>query len=57
MATKSKKKNTIGRKRKSHLGLYLLSAVVAASALATGHYFATRGIDKAEAYFARRRMR
>lgn len=56
MATKSKKR-TIGRKRKSHLGLYLLSAVVAASALATGHYFATRGIDKADAYFARRRMR
>ena len=51
------KQRIIRHKKQSSIGYYLIGAIIAAFALALGNQAAKKGVDKADAYLARRRGR
>jgi len=51
------KKRIIRPKKQSSIKWYFVGAIVGAFALGIGWFFSTRGIDKVDAYLAKRRMR
>ena len=53
----SPKKRIIRPKKQSSIKWYFVGAIIGAFALGTGWFFSTRGIDKVDAYLARRRLR
>jgi hypothetical protein len=57
MKKSSIKKKIIRPKKQSSLKWYFIGAIIAAFALALGHEAGKKGVDKVEAYLAKRHMK